>query len=77
MSKSKKTKKQQPASIVNRRARFDYLDGGNAFSGAVISPYYDSLLVKVTGHAVALYLHHVFARLELKVVAQMQGIFRL
>ena len=23
------------------------LDGGNAFSGAVISPYYDSLLVKV------------------------------
>ena len=24
------------------------LDGGNAYSGAVISPYYDSLLVKVT-----------------------------
>lgn len=26
------------------------LDGGNAFSGAVISPYYDSLLVKVTAY---------------------------
>ena len=24
------------------------LDGGNAYTGAVISPYYDSLLVKVT-----------------------------
>ena len=24
------------------------LDGGNAFTGAEISPYYDSLLVKVT-----------------------------
>lgn len=27
------------------------LDGGNGFSGAVISPYYDSLLVKVTAWA--------------------------
>jgi len=26
------------------------LDGGNAYSGAVISPYYDSLLVKITTH---------------------------
>jgi len=26
------------------------LDAGNAYTGAVISPYYDSLLVKVTGH---------------------------
>lgn len=26
------------------------LDGGNAFAGSVISPYYDSLLVKVTSH---------------------------
>ena len=26
------------------------LDGGNAFTGSVISPYYDSLLVKVTSH---------------------------
>ncbi len=26
------------------------LDGGNGFTGAVISPYYDSLLVKVTAH---------------------------
>ena len=26
------------------------LDGGNGFTGAVISPYYDSLLVKVTSH---------------------------
>jgi pyruvate carboxylase len=25
------------------------LDGGNSYSGATISPYYDSLLVKVTG----------------------------
>lgn len=24
------------------------LDGGNAYTGATISPYYDSLLVKVT-----------------------------
>ncbi len=24
------------------------LDGGNAYTGAVISPYYDSLLVKIT-----------------------------
>ena len=27
------------------------LDGGNGFTGAVITPYYDSLLVKVTAHA--------------------------
>lgn len=27
------------------------LDGGNAFTGAVISPYYDSLLVKITASA--------------------------
>lgn len=27
------------------------LDGGNAFTGAVISPYYDSLLVKITSHS--------------------------
>ena len=27
------------------------LDGGNGFAGAVISPYYDSLLVKVTAYA--------------------------
>ncbi|MDD6919890.1 MAG: pyruvate carboxylase [Eubacteriales bacterium] len=27
------------------------LDGGNAYTGAVVSPYYDSLLVKVTSHA--------------------------
>ncbi len=27
------------------------LDGGNGFAGAVISPYYDSLLVKATSHA--------------------------
>ncbi|MDO5707930.1 MAG: pyruvate carboxylase [Andreesenia angusta] len=27
------------------------LDGGNGFTGAVISPYYDSLLVKATSHA--------------------------
>lgn len=26
------------------------LDGGNGFTGAVISPYYDSLLVKITSH---------------------------
>lgn len=26
------------------------LDGGNGYTGAVISPYYDSLLVKVTAH---------------------------
>ncbi len=27
------------------------LDGGTAFSGALITPYYDSMLVKVTSHA--------------------------
>src|SRR5205823_1277393 len=27
------------------------LDGGTAFGGAVITPYFDSLLVKVTAHA--------------------------
>ena len=27
------------------------LDGGNGFTGSVVSPYYDSLLVKVTAHA--------------------------
>jgi len=27
------------------------LDGGNSFAGAFISPYYDSMLMKVTGHA--------------------------
>ncbi len=27
------------------------LDGGNGFTGSVIGPYYDSLLVKVTSHA--------------------------
>lgn len=27
------------------------LDGASAFAGAVISPYYDSLLVKVIAHA--------------------------
>ena len=27
------------------------LDAGNAFQGAVITPYYDSLLVKVSTHA--------------------------
>lgn len=27
------------------------LDGGNAFTGSVISPYYDSLLVKVIAHS--------------------------
>lgn len=27
------------------------LDGGNGFAGAVISPYYDSLLVKTTAHS--------------------------
>ena len=27
------------------------LDGGNGFTGAVISPYYDSLLVKITSYA--------------------------
>lgn len=27
------------------------LDGGNAFTGAIISPYYDSLLVKITSYA--------------------------
>ena len=27
------------------------LDGASAFAGAIISPYYDSLLVKVIGHA--------------------------
>lgn len=27
------------------------LDGGNGFTGSVISPYYDSLLVKVTSHS--------------------------
>lgn len=27
------------------------LDGGNAYTGAVISPYYDSLLVKITSYA--------------------------
>ena len=26
------------------------LDGGNAYTGAVISPYYDSLLVKAISH---------------------------
>lgn len=27
------------------------LDGGNGFTGSIISPYYDSLLVKVTSHS--------------------------
>ena len=27
------------------------LDGASAFSGAIISPHYDSLLVKVIAHA--------------------------
>lgn len=27
------------------------LDGGNGYSGAIISPYYDSLLVKSTAYA--------------------------
>ncbi|MBI4179647.1 pyruvate carboxylase [bacterium] len=27
------------------------LDGGNAYHGAIVTPYYDSLLVKVTSHA--------------------------
>ena len=27
------------------------LDGGNGFAGSIISPYYDSLLVKVTTHS--------------------------
>jgi pyruvate carboxylase len=27
------------------------LDGASAFAGAIISPYYDSLLVKVIAHA--------------------------
>lgn len=27
------------------------LDGGNGFTGSVISPYYDSLLVKITSHS--------------------------
>ena len=30
------------------------LDGANGFSGAFISPHYDSLLVKVTAHALTL-----------------------
>jgi pyruvate carboxylase len=27
------------------------LDGASAFAGAIISPYYDSLLVKIIAHA--------------------------
>jgi pyruvate carboxylase len=27
------------------------LDGASAFAGAIVSPYYDSLLVKVIAHA--------------------------
>lgn len=30
------------------------LDGANGFSGAYISPHYDSLLVKVTAHALTM-----------------------
>ena len=36
------------------------LDAGNAFQGAVITPYYDSLLVKVTTHA------HTFEQAAIK-----------
>lgn len=31
------------------------LDGASAFAGAIISPYYDSLLVKVIAHAADLH----------------------
>ena len=37
MSKSKKTKKQQPASIVNRRARFDYELDEEIIAGLVLT----------------------------------------
>jgi pyruvate carboxylase len=34
------------------------LDGGNSYPGATISPYYDSLLVKVTGTETPARTHH-------------------
>ena len=34
------------------------LDGGNSYPGATISPYYDSLLVKVTGTDCRTRTHH-------------------
>ncbi len=42
------------------------LDAGNAFQGAVITPYYDSLLVKVTTHA------HTFEQASIKMVRNLQ-----
>lgn len=42
------------------------LDAGNAFQGSVISPHYDSLLVKVTTHA------HTFEQAAIKMVRNLQ-----
>ena len=42
------------------------LDAGNAFPGSVITPYYDSLLVKVTTHA------HTFEQAAIKMVRNLQ-----
>ena len=42
------------------------LDAGNAFQGSVITPYYDSLLVKVTTHA------HTFEQAAIKMVRNLQ-----
>jgi pyruvate carboxylase len=42
------------------------LDAGNAFQGSVITPYYDSLLVKVTTHA------HTFEQAAIKMIRNLQ-----
>ena len=47
------------------------LDGGSGYAGATISPHYDSLLVKVTGHArtfaaAALKLHRALAEFRVR-----------
>jgi len=42
------------------------LDAGNAFQGSVITPHYDSLLVKVTTHA------HTFEQAAIKMVRNLQ-----
>ena len=42
------------------------LDAGNGFQGAVITPYYDSLLVKVSTHA------HTFEQAASKMVRNLQ-----
>ncbi len=42
------------------------LDAGSAFPGSVITPYYDSLLVKVTTHA------HTFEQAAIKMVRNLQ-----